>query len=92
MPSPSCRPCPRLERRDDRGSFQHDGQEAACCGCAIRATFDLLSPDRRRRERGLSRSHLYKKMLRGELEYRSHGKRRLVVVKSLRKLLGLDDS
>jgi hypothetical protein len=40
---------------------------------------------------GLSRSHLYKKMLRGELEYRSHGKRRLVVVQSLRKLLGLSD-
>jgi len=41
---------------------------------------------------GLSRSHLYKKMLPGELEFRSHGKRRLVVVRSLRKLLGLDDA
>jgi len=41
---------------------------------------------------GLSRSHLYKKMESGELAFRSHGRRRLVVVKSLRKLLGLDDA
>jgi hypothetical protein len=41
---------------------------------------------------GLSRSHLYKKMVSGELEFRNHGRRRLIVVKSLRKLLGLDDA
>jgi hypothetical protein len=39
---------------------------------------------------GLSRAHLYAKMQSGELEYRRHGRRRLVVVASLRKLIGLD--
>jgi hypothetical protein len=39
---------------------------------------------------GLSRGHLYNKMQSGELEFRKHGRRRLVVIKSLRKLVGLD--
>jgi hypothetical protein len=50
--------------------------------CSIKDAIDGTS---------LSRSWLYQKMQRGELDYRQHGRRRLVVVASLRKLIGLAD-
>lgn len=38
---------------------------------------------------GLSRSLLYERMKSGDLEFRKHGTRRLIVVASLKRLIGL---